>query len=126
MGRIIQSSNFVKTPVLLFQEKVGSSFTGTLKNKKPGSIGQIFELVYDEGDVLAGLSTGNKDEKGRIIYEECKVNAGDVVALFGNTQLDDKVGAQVNIGERVKITYKGLVSNPKSKRKYNDYVVEVL
>lgn len=126
MGRVITSSNLVKTPVLRFQEKVGSTFTGTLKNKKPGKIGQVFEFTIEDGDVPTALPTEEKDAKGNTVYKECNVNIGDLVALFGNTQLDDKIGVQVNVGERVKIVYKGLVVNAKSKRKYNDYHVEVL
>lgn len=126
MSRVINSSNFVKTPVLNFKKKVGSTFTGLLKNKKPGKLGQIFEFTIEEGDVSVELPTDQKDAKGNTVYAECDVKEGAQVTLFGNTQLDDKIGVQVNIGERVRITYKGLVLNEKSKRKYNDYLVEVL
>lgn len=126
MGRVINSSNFTKTPVLLFQEKVGSTFVGTLKNKKPSSMGQIFEFSHEAGNVVAGVSTGQKDEKGRNLYDPYILKAGETVSLFGNTQLDDKIGLQINVGERVKIVYKGLTPNPKTKRTFNDYFVKVL
>lgn len=126
MGRVISSSNFTKTPVLLFQEKVGSTFVGTLQNKKPSSMGQIFEFSYESGNVTAGISTGQKDEKGRTLYDAYALKPGEAVSLFGNTQLDDKIGLQVNIGERILVVYKGLTLNPKSKRKFNDYLVKVL
>lgn len=126
MGRVISSSTITKTPVLLFQEKVGSEFVGVLRNKKPGKQGQIFELTYESGDVLAGTNSGAKDAKGRVIYDEYALKAGETVSLFGNTQLDDKIGLQVNPNERIKIVYKGLVPNPNTKRSYNDYHVEVL
>jgi hypothetical protein len=119
----VTSSTLKKTPVLLFQEKVKSVFVGTLQNKKPSSMGQIFELSYEAGDVPTGISTGQKDDKGRVIYEEYAVKPGDAVSLFGNTQLDDKIGLQLQIGQRLVIVYKGLTPNPKTKRKFNDYFV---
>lgn len=119
----VTSSTLKKTPVLLFQEKIKSTFVGTLQNKKPSNMGQIFELVYEAGDVPTGISTGQKDAKGRVIYDECTVKPGDVVSLFGNTQLDDKIGLQLPVGQRIAIVYKGLTPNPKTKRQFNDYFV---
>lgn len=122
--KAVTNSSFTKTPVLHFQKKVGSTFVGTLRNKKPGKMnGQIYEFAIEDGDVSVELPTDQKDEKGNTVYTECNVEAGALVSLFGNTQLDDKIGLQTQVGERVVIVYHGLAVNPKSKRKFNDYFV---
>ena len=125
MGRDIGSSTLKKSPVLLFQELKNSWFVGSLLNKKPGSIGQIFELRHEAGNVPVGISSGQKDAKGRIIYNEAHANPGESVTLFGNTQLDDKIGMQIEISERVFILFKGKAMSPK-KREFNDYYIRVL
>lgn len=126
MGRTIGSSNQKKSKVLLFQEQEKSWVVATLKDKKPGTIGQIFELSYELGTVPVGISSGEKDARGRVIYNEATVVPGEEVTLFGNTQLDDKIGTQVNVGERVLVLYKGKGTSPKTKRQFNDYLVRVL
>lgn len=123
--KAVTNSSFAKSPVLHFQKKVGSTFVGTLKNKKQGKLegSQIYEFAIEDGDVSVEIATDQKDEKGNSVYAECNVEPGAIVSLFGNTQLNDKIGLQTQVGERVVIVYKGLAVNPKSKRKFNDYFV---
>lgn len=121
----VRGSPLSKTPILRFQEKVNSTFIGVLQKKKEGKQkgSFIFEFIIEQGDVPTGKSTDAKDKKGRIVYEDCEVNEGDTVTLFGSTQLNDKIGVGVQEGERIGILYRGVVPNPKTGRSFNDYKV---
>jgi co-chaperonin GroES (HSP10) len=127
MGRIISGTTMGgKTPVLQIREK-GRVFVGLKVGQKPGKKGGfIFEAKIEEGTTAdTVMSTGEKDQAGKNVYAPCDVDLGDVVSIFGDTQLNDKL-SQVAEGERFKLTSNGKLQNPKSGNYYNDYTLEVL
>jgi hypothetical protein len=126
MGRIISGTTANKTPVLQIREK-GKIFIGTKVGQKPGKKGGfIFEAKIEAGTTAdTVISTGEKDAAGKNVYAPCDVDLGDVVSIFGDTQLNDKL-TQVTAGERFKLTSNGKQQNPKTGNFYNDYVLEVL
>jgi len=130
MGRIIEGSQMEKTPVVLLKEKNGSTFIGTKVRQKPGKQpgSYIFEFSADGGDSFIGTSTGEKvikNGKSCNKYAPVEVEQGDKVAIFGDTQLNDKL-AKVKDGEQVHITFNEFKINENSGRAYADYKVEVL
>jgi hypothetical protein len=126
MGRIIQGTTASKTPVVQLREK-GKIFVGTKVGQKPGKKGGfIFEAKVERGTTAdTVISTGTKDAAGKNIYAPVDVDLGDVVSIFGDTQLNDKL-TQVEVGEKFKLTSNGKVQNPKSGNWYNDYTLEVI
>lgn len=135
MGRVIQGSQMEKTPVVLLKEKEGSTFVGTKSAQKPGKTDAktgktnlIFEFKIEDGDAFVGIGTDAKrivNGRSCKVYEPKEVKVGDRVTIFGDTQLNDKLG-QVVIGERVKITFTGFMLNEKSGNAFANYIVEVL
>lgn len=135
MGRVINGSQMEKTPVVLLKEKEGSTFVGTKSaqkngktDPKTGKTNLIFEFKIEDGDAFVGIGTDAKrivNGRSCKVYEPKEVKVGDRVTIFGDTQLNDKLG-QVVVGERVKITFNGFKLNEKSGNAFADYLVEVL
>jgi RecJ-like exonuclease len=128
MGRIINGSNGggTKTPVIQIREK-GRVLVAVKVGQKPGKKGGfIFEAKVEDGTTAdTVISTGAKDAAGKNVYAPVDIDLGDVVSIFGDTQLNDKL-AQVEIGEKFKLTSNGKQQNPKTGNFYNDYTLEVL
>lgn len=123
--REIPSSVMNPTPMIQIREK-GKVFVGTLMATKPGKKAGSFIYVFkiEEGTTADTVkSTGTKDDKGQNIYAPCDVDLGDEVAVFGDTQLNDKLG-KVAAGEKVRVTSKGKAQS-KSGNWFNDYLVEL-
>lgn len=51
-----------------------------------------------------------------------RLEDGEMVAVWGNTLLDSRF-RHLEIGEKVKVIYKGKVKNPKTGREYHNYDV---
>lgn len=127
MGTVMQPSKFGSTPIVLFGEREGSVMVGTLKDKRPAGKGQVYTFLYESGDVVIGMKTGQLDAKGRNLYNPAIVKPGDEVAVFSDTELSDYIGLQTNPGTRLKITFVAWIKNKdtsKSPRKH--YQVEIL
>lgn len=125
MGREIPSSMMTPTPMIQIREK-GKVFKGLKTATKPGKKAGSFIYVFKiEAGTTADtvIPTGEKDAKGNNVYATCDVDLGDEVAIFGDTQLNDKLG-KVNDGEHVTITSKGKEQS-KSGNWFNSYKVEV-
>lgn len=126
MGRVIASSTFTPTPMIQIREK-GKIFVGVKVETKPGKKDGTYVYVFNVQDGTTAdtvLPTGEKDNKGKNVYAPCEVDLGDEVAVFGDTQLNDKL-SKVEVGERVKITSNGKAQS-KSGNWFNDYRIEVL
>lgn len=119
MGRVLNSGELVKTPVVKLSIKPGSMFVGVLKDVKDGKFGKIFTFGIEDTDAPITL----KNEAGEL--QEVDVKPGDDVALFASGQLKDKL-IQAQIGEKVKVTFVDKKLNQKSGRYFNDYLAEVV
>lgn len=128
MGRIIEDMpvDFAPTPMVQIREK-GKIFVGTKTGSKPGKKpGSVIHLLTIEDGTTADtvIPTGVVGTDGKKVYGVCDVDLGAEVAIFGDTQLNGKLG-KVTVGERVKITSNGKLQT-KSGNWMNDYVVEVI
>lgn len=124
---VLNPSMFKSKPIVLFGEKEGSEFFGTLRDKRPAGKGQVYEFIYEKGDAPVGLPTGQKNAKGQNLYEPVKVEPGAEVVIFSDTELSDYIGLQTQINQRVRIKLLAWVKNSdKSKSPRKHYEVEHL
>ena len=72
-------------------------------------IGNLKDIEKNVGPNKSMLYTMEKDN-------------GDDIKVWGSTVLDKRMVA-IDIGERVKIVYLGLVTSPETKREYKDFKV---
>src|SRR5262245_9838470 len=106
MGRELTGKGISKTPKVILNEKENVRFTGRVLSVKDSKLGRIYEFAAMGGDAPIRIKTGEKQ------YQDVDVAEGDKVAVFGSTQLDDKLsGAQV--GEVIEIVYHGKKRNEK-------------
>lgn len=106
-------------PVVRIHEKEGSRFVGFIQEKSETKFGEAVTFLVEDGDAPIAI----KDSNGTFV--EVDVKAGDKVTVFAGGQLKDKL-AMAKPGEKLEIIFKGKKLNPKSGRRFNDYVVNVL